>query len=357
MRLALSTLALPAFEHAEMLPHIAALGVEGIEVAPTHTFADVERGISAAAVTAYRAAADDAGLAIVGLHALTEDRPDLDLFGDGERRQRTLDHLVHLSEVCRDLGGRTLILESRRRGSRSEHDAWVVARDFLEALVPRIERHGTMLCLAPVGPLRGDIFNTARECRMLVHALDHSSFGFHLAASALADNGEIGHAPFAAVRGCLQHFHVDEPELAVIGSTGRINHADLRSHLTAITYRGWVSVVQNHVGGVRGLDAISRGIHFVTDRYLVPRALSHTSFAAAETERRRLIAATIEGLRPAIQGDGGDLELVAVNGHRVEVRLKGCCVSCANAAQTLGGVRHKLMQVLNTPIMVIPSAA
>lgn len=357
MRLALSNLALPAFDHAEVLPHIAALGVQGIEIAPNHTFADAECGIPAEAVTAYRQAAEAAGLAVVGLHALTDDQPEFDMFGDAETRRRTLDHLVHLSEVCRDLGGRTLILESRWRGTVPEREAWGTARHFLETLLPRIEPHGTMLCLAPVGPYRGDIFNTARECRMLVHALDHSSFGFHLAASALADNGEIGHAPFAAVRGCLQHVHIDEPELAVIGSTGRVNHADLRNHLTAITYRGWLSVVQNHVHGLRGLDAISRAIHVVTDRYLVPRALPHTSFAAAETERRRLIAATIETMRPAIQSDGGDLELVSVNGHRVEVRLKGCCVSCANANQTLGGVRRKLMQVLNTPIMVVPVAA
>ena len=74
-----------------------------------------------------------------------------------------------------------------------------------------------------------------------------------------------------------------------------------------------------------------------------------------EDERLRLIAATIDEVRPAVQGDGGDIELVAVEGHRVKVRLTGQCLSCALAGQTLGGIRRRLMQVLDTPVMVVPA--
>ena len=73
-----------------------------------------------------------------------------------------------------------------------------------------------------------------------------------------------------------------------------------------------------------------------------------------EDQRLRLIASTIETLRPTVQRDGGDLELVAVKWSRVEVRLSGQCLSCALAGQTLGGVRRKLMEVLDTPVMVVP---
>ncbi|MGO9673662.1 MAG: NifU family protein [Methylocella sp.] len=73
-----------------------------------------------------------------------------------------------------------------------------------------------------------------------------------------------------------------------------------------------------------------------------------------EDERLRLISSTIEALRPSVQNDGGDLELVAVRGSRVEVRLSGQCLSCALAVQTLGGVRRKLMDVLDTPVLVVP---
>jgi Fe-S cluster biogenesis protein NfuA len=74
-----------------------------------------------------------------------------------------------------------------------------------------------------------------------------------------------------------------------------------------------------------------------------------------DDERLQIIAATIEELRPVVQADGGDMELVAVEGWRVKVRLTGACTTCALAGQTLGGVRRRLMQVLDTPVMVVPA--
>lgn len=74
-----------------------------------------------------------------------------------------------------------------------------------------------------------------------------------------------------------------------------------------------------------------------------------------DDERLVLIKATIDAVRPMVQGDGGDLELVAVEAHRVRVRLTGACQSCAQAGQTLGGIRRRLMQVLDGPIMVVPA--
>ncbi len=69
-----------------------------------------------------------------------------------------------------------------------------------------------------------------------------------------------------------------------------------------------------------------------------------------------LIAATVEALRPVAQRDGGDLELVRVEGDRVFIRLKGACTTCAHAGHTLGGVRRELMQQLGVPLRVVPAA-
>ncbi|MBE3595705.1 MAG: NifU family protein [Hydrogenibacillus sp.] len=40
-------------------------------------------------------------------------------------------------------------------------------------------------------------------------------------------------------------------------------------------------------------------------------------------------------LRPAIQADGGDVELVAVEADVVKVRLKGACLACPSRELTL----------------------
>jgi sugar phosphate isomerase/epimerase len=268
MHLAFSNLALPAFDHAMLLPELRALGVEGIEIAPDHTWQRpyFGQGFAATQVESYRHAAQSAGLKIVGMHALLGGRPELGIFEDADTRHHTIEHLVHLSQICRDLGGRTLILDARWARSMPTREAWLQCRAFLERLLPRMEDHGTVLCFAPLAPSEGDFCRLARECLMLVNALDHSSFGLHVGTAALSANGENGHQHFAARRGRLDHVHVDEPGLVTLGSSHSIDHADMRRHLSAISYDGWLSVVQRSepnassheslLATVRGFNAI-----------------------------------------------------------------------------------------------------
>jgi Fe-S cluster biogenesis protein NfuA len=90
---------------------------------------------------------------------------------------------------------------------------------------------------------------------------------------------------------------------------------------------------------------------------LIQKVCSEAAASGGDNEeRQRLIAQTIERLRPIMQADGGDIELVAIEGHKVKVRLKGACSGCSLATGTLGGVRRALMQVLGEgPLLVVPA--
>lgn len=44
---------------------------------------------------------------------------------------------------------------------------------------------------------------------------------------------------------------------------------------------------------------------------------------------------TLDEIRPNIQADGGDIELVAIEDGVVKVRLKGACAGCPMSALTL----------------------
>jgi Fe-S cluster biogenesis protein NfuA len=43
----------------------------------------------------------------------------------------------------------------------------------------------------------------------------------------------------------------------------------------------------------------------------------------------------LDQIRPALQADGGDVELVDVNGGTVKVKLTGACGGCPMATMTL----------------------
>lgn len=47
------------------------------------------------------------------------------------------------------------------------------------------------------------------------------------------------------------------------------------------------------------------------------------------------VQAVLDRIRPALQADGGDLELVELAGPIVRVRLSGACSGCPTAHMTL----------------------
>ena len=69
-------------------------------------------------------------------------------------------------------------------------------------------------------------------------------------------------------------------------------------------------------------------------------------------EIERVIA---ERVRPVLQRDGGDIELVDIKGWRVYCSLKGRCASCLGASRTLQLiVERSLKDGVDERIRVIP---
>lgn len=71
-------------------------------------------------------------------------------------------------------------------------------------------------------------------------------------------------------------------------------------------------------------------------------------------ERRRVIEATLEEIRPNLKRDGGDCELLDVQGDKVFVKMTGACVGCQLSSLTLTGVQAKLVEATGRMIRVIP---
>lgn len=71
-------------------------------------------------------------------------------------------------------------------------------------------------------------------------------------------------------------------------------------------------------------------------------------------QRIRLIEAVLDELRPYFKRDGGDCELVDVDGDHVYVKLTGACNGCQMESQTLNGIRERLSESLGRPTHVVP---
>ncbi len=72
-------------------------------------------------------------------------------------------------------------------------------------------------------------------------------------------------------------------------------------------------------------------------------------------QRIKKIEEIIETIRPNLQRDNGDIELVDVDGKLIYVNMKGACSGCQMAATTLGGVQQALVEGLGEFVQVLPA--
>jgi len=75
------------------------------------------------------------------------------------------------------------------------------------------------------------------------------------------------------------------------------------------------------------------------------------TLANDDTMRAR-ISRAIDDIRPYLRADGGDCELVDVDGDLVSVRMTGACLGCQFAGATIAGVQDRLSAALGTRLRV-----
>jgi NifU-like protein len=71
-------------------------------------------------------------------------------------------------------------------------------------------------------------------------------------------------------------------------------------------------------------------------------------------QRIRRIETVLESIRPTLQRDKGDVELLDVEGKNIYVRLTGACMGCQMASMTVSGIQQKLIEDLGEFVKVIP---
>lgn len=71
-------------------------------------------------------------------------------------------------------------------------------------------------------------------------------------------------------------------------------------------------------------------------------------------QRIQKIQKAIETLRPTLQADRGDVELIDVQDKTVFVKLTGACSNCQMAGLTLNGLQQKMIEELGEFVQIVP---
>lgn len=131
-----------------------------------------------------------------------------------------------------------------------------------------------------------------------------------------------------------------------------------------------VEEVVNYTKAGGGCSACHEGVEEILTRVL---AESGKTFAPAggvalppvkagrpkltTVERIRRIERALDAVRPNLQRDHGDVELIDVDGKNVYVKMRGACAGCQMAAVTLEGIQEKIIDELGEFVRVMPAEA
>ena len=86
---------------------------------------------------------------------------------------------------------------------------------------------------------------------------------------------------------------------------------------------------------VLGVQSSEKCVARVAKRFYVRYSLCHIGVDRMEETVRDRVEKALEELRPQLQADGGDIELVEVENGIVKVKLKGACAGCPMSTMTL----------------------
>ncbi|MDC7788371.1 sugar phosphate isomerase/epimerase [Rhodoplanes sp. TEM] len=245
MRIALCNEVIAALPFDRQCGFAAAVGYDGLEVAP-FTLSETPHLMPAAERAALRRAAAEAGIAITGLHYLMRAPAGLSITTtDAAARETSIDVMRRLCGLAHDLGAGVLVHGSpdqRRLDPGSEADGRKRAADAFAAVAAAAAEAGVVYCIEPLSKRQTDCINTVAEAAAIVQAVDSPALRTMIDCSSSAVT-EAEPVPELIRRwiptGLIGHVHFNDPNRRGPGE-GELEFAPI---VTALREVGWRDVV------------------------------------------------------------------------------------------------------------------
>lgn len=217
MRIALCNEVIAPMPFPKQCEYAAKLGYDGLEIAP-YTLSEEPHRMGAAQLAAARAAAEDAGICITGLHWLLVKPGGLSISTrDDAVRRQTVDVMRALIDECAELGGRYLVHGSphQRRVDAGDSRAAALARaqESFAAIAGHAQKAGVVYCIEALSAEQTPLINTLEEAASVVEAIGNRHVRTMLDCSAA---GRMEKEPLSALverwlpQGLIAHVQMND---------------------------------------------------------------------------------------------------------------------------------------------------
>ena len=248
MKLALCNEVLAGLTLERQCEVAAALGYDGLEIAP-FTLAEHPERIDSAEAARIRRVVESAGLVVTGLHWLLVKPAGLSLTDpDAGVRSRTLDVVARLVALCAELGGSVLVHGSPKQRAIAAGETHATARarlrDFLADVATIAQAHGVTYCIEPLSPRETALVNTVAEAAEIVREIDRPALRTMIDCSAAGASESMSVPELIDMwlpTGLVAHVQVNDPNRRAPGQ-GEMRFAPIFAALKRNGYDATVSV-------------------------------------------------------------------------------------------------------------------
>lgn len=270
MRMSISNIAWDTEENELVIPLLKKMGLAEIEIAPTK-FWERPLEISDLEVETLKNEWLSKGISFVAMQSLLFGQSHLNLFASEESRQMMLLYLSGIISLAGKLGVDSLVFGSpknRIAGSLSYREQMEIAVPFFNELGTVAERSGVTFCIEANPKQYGcDFITNTEEAISLVHEVGNPGFRLHLDAGAMAINEEDIYLSIERSTPYLQHFHISEPYLNLVGS-GATDHKQISRALKALGYENYVSIEMKNNLLPNNLDSVEKALTYALETYI-----------------------------------------------------------------------------------------
>jgi len=270
MKLAISNIAWNLDEDEAVLALMHEYGVSGVEIAPTKIWAD-PLSASDADIRLYANRWKNEGIDISSMQALLFGHPELTIFEDKEKRQRTTEYLCKIIRLGGILGAGALVFGSPKNRLICNLEKKIVdeiSAEFFTAVGKCAAEHGCVFCIEPNPVSYGcDFITTSEQARELVENVNHPGFALHLDAAGMTMSNEniAQQLPLSIPQLC--HFHISEPNLEPVG-LGTVDHKLIVALFNVSDYKNWYSIEMRPPDKNNNLSGIATALKFIRETYV-----------------------------------------------------------------------------------------
>lgn len=238
MKFAISNLALDNESLRKVVPNLANVGLQGIEIAPTSIWSDIEN-LEESQVLNFREFLNENNLRVSGIQSLFFGFPQLQLFvkNTWPTMRARLERMIR---ICNLLGGEIVVFGSpknRIKGSLSMGEANKIAKEFFESIVPVLEENRVCLTLEPNAPEYGsDFLVKYNEVVDLCEEIDSKWIQPQIDTGCLWMVEQAPESAFSIYE--PRHIHLSTPNLDFV--PGDYDFDPLAKLVKSSNYQGWL---------------------------------------------------------------------------------------------------------------------